>query len=226
MKIKDVCVLTYDFPHKRTQDLLFKLKTKDYNVKVFGTPWKERKNFKPLIPHRFFEADEILPSELCNKFGFKYSRVESVQEIQTDDYILIGGAGIIPEKITKTKKIINSHPAYLPYVRGLDSLKWAIYYNKPIGVTTHIISGETDTGWLIKKKLVPIYPWDTFHSIAYRQYELEIKMLANSVHDLETAKLEPLSNKESIPHRRMPNELELKLLDKLTKIISKKNNNQ
>ena len=40
-----VYVLTYDFPHKKTQYLLFKLKLKDYNVTVIGTPWVERKNF-------------------------------------------------------------------------------------------------------------------------------------------------------------------------------------
>ena len=56
-----IYVLTYDFPHKKTQDLLFKLKLKDYNVTVIGTPWVERKNFTPLIPHRFFKADNIYP---------------------------------------------------------------------------------------------------------------------------------------------------------------------
>ena len=86
-------------------------------------------------------------------------------------------------------KIINSHPAYLPYVRGLDSYKWAIYYGKPIGVTSHIISEEADSGYLIKKALVPIYNWDTFHSLALRQYELEIDLLVDSIEDIKTATL-------------------------------------
>ena len=46
--------------------------------------------------------------------------------------MLIGGAGILPKKLVNSMKIINSHPAYLPYVRGLDSLKWAIYGNNHI----------------------------------------------------------------------------------------------
>ena len=41
-------------------------------------------------------------------------------------------------------------------MRGLDSLKWAIFEGKPIGVTTHIISEETDTGWLINKQLLSL----------------------------------------------------------------------
>ena len=218
-----VYVLTYDFPHKKTQDLLFKLKLKDYDVTVIGTPWVERKNFTPLIPHRFFKADNIHPKELCNKLGFKYKKVQSLDELEINDYILIGGAGIIPEKLTFSKKIINSHPAYLPYMRGLDSFKWAIFEGKPIGVTTHIISEETDTGWLINQQLLPLYSWDTFHSVAYRQYQMEIEMLANSLNDIKKATLEPLSNSYCEPKRRMPHRYEMKLINRFNKMIDKYN---
>ena len=214
-----VYVLTYDFPHKKTQDLLFKLKIKDYQVTVIALPWVDRKNFSPLIPHRFFKAHKIYPKELCERLNFKYQKINSFSELEITDYTLIGGAGIIPQKLTDSKKIINSHPAYLPYVRGLDSLKWAIYDGKQIGVTTHIISEEIDTGWLIKKEKLPIYSWDTFHSVAYRQYELEIDMLANSIEDLKKAKLEPLSSSYSIPKRRMPHKYEQKLISKLKNMI-------
>lgn len=36
-------------------------------------------------------------------------------------------------------RIINAHPGYIPVVRGLDSLKWAIVEGLPIGVTTHLL---------------------------------------------------------------------------------------
>lgn len=218
-----VYVLTYDFSHKKTQDLLFKLKIKGYNVTVVATPWVKRKNFTPLIPHRFFKADNISPSELCSKLGFKYKKVQSLDKLEITDYILIGGAGIIPEKLTNSKKIINSHPAYLPYMRGLDSLKWAIFEGKPIGVTTHIISEETDTGWLIKKQLLPLYSWDTFHSVAYRQYEMEIDMLVDSIEDVKTATLESLSNSYCEPQRRMPHRHEMKLISRFNKMIDNYN---
>ena len=65
--------------------------------------------------------------------------------------ILIGGAGILPKEIIDNVNIINSHPAYLPSVRGLDALKWAIYNDMPIGVTSHIISEEADSGFLIRR---------------------------------------------------------------------------
>ena len=68
-------VLTYNAPHRKTQDLLFRLKAKGYNdVCVLATPWEERKNFRPLIPHRqvdFLNIDKEEGKEL-KKFLFNH----------------------------------------------------------------------------------------------------------------------------------------------------------
>ena len=217
-------VITYDAPHRKTQDLLFRLKLRGYNnVLVYATPWVLRKNFTPLIRHRNFTKQNFLPEQVCNSLGYKFNFCKTLDEIKPDgnsDIMLIGGAGIINKEVIEKFTIINSHPAFLPYVRGLDSLKWAIYCNKPIGVTSHVISEETDAGFLIKQKLVPIYSWDTFHSIALRQYEMEMDFLADSIIDIKNASLEPLSTKESEPMRRIPHIKEKELLAKLEIIKS------
>ena len=134
---------------------------------------------------------------------------------------MIGGAGILPSDVVNSGNVINSHPAYLPYMRGLDSLKWAVYYGKPIGVTTHVISEECDAGKLIKRQLLPLHSWDTFHSVAYRQYELEIDMLVDSIEDIKTASLEELSTTESNPMRRMPHRIEARLLKRFQDMIDR-----
>ena len=217
-------VLTYNVPHRKTQDLLFRLKLRGYdNVQVFATPWVDRKIFSPLIPHRNFKEQNFLPKEVCQSLNYEFNLCESLNEInQSDesDLILIGGAGIINKEIIDKFTIVNSHPAFLPYVRGLDSLKWAIYFNKPIGVTSHVISEETDAGFLIKRELVPIYKWDTFHSISLRQYEMEMDFLADSIVDLKSTSLEPLSIIESEPMRRIPHQKEKELLTKVENIKS------
>jgi phosphoribosylglycinamide formyltransferase-1 len=133
--------------------------------------------------------------------------------------VLIGGSGILSKDLADSGNIINSHPAYLPYVRGLDSLKWTIYHNKPIGVTTHFISNECDAGRLIRRELVPLYSWDTFHSVANRQYEMEVDMLVDSLQDISTASLEELSTQESSVMRRMPHSNEMRLMKRFQKII-------
>ena len=215
-------VITYNAPHRKTQDLLFRLKLRGHNeVEVFATPWVNRKNFTPLIPHRNFRKQNSYPEDLCNCLNYKFKSIDNLNEIPSEgknSTMLIGGAGIINKEIIDKFTIINSHPAYLPYVRGLDSLKWAIYFNKPIGVTSHVISEEADAGFLIKQDLVPIYSWDTFHSIALRQYEMEMDFLADSVIDIKTANLEPLSTTESEAMRRIPHSKEKELLTRLEKI--------
>ena len=217
-----ISVLTYNAPHRKTQDLLMRLKIKGYNsIRVLAVPWVKRKNYKPLIPHRNFENLNIKPYELALRLGYDFHEIviEDLNKFK-NDYILIGGAGILPEEVVNCGKIINSHPAYLPYVRGLDSLKWAIYNNEKIGVTTHIISKDCDAGKLIKREIVPIYSWDTFHSLAFRQYDLEINMLVDSIEDVKIAVLEDLSTEISKPTRRMPHSKEKELLKRFDKILN------
>ena len=216
-------VLTYDAPHKKTQDLLLRLKARGYDdVFVLATPWEERKNFKPLFPHRKFNTLDVTPSDLCKRLGYRCEKIE-IEDLgnMPNNYILIGGAGMIPKDIANRGNIINSHPAYLPYVRGLDSLKWAIFNGQPIGVTTHIISDECDAGKLIRQELLSLYAWDTFHSVAYRQYELEIDMLVDSIEDVTTSPLHELSTTKSSPHRRMSHQDEVKMIKRFGQMIDK-----
>ena len=83
------------------------------------------------------------------------------------------------------------------------------------------MSEECDAGKLIRQELVPLYSWDTFHSVSQRQYEMEIDMLVDSIKDVKTASLDELSTTESTPHRRMPHRIEVNLLDKFQQIINK-----
>ena len=102
-------------------------------------------------------------------------------------------------------------------------MKWAIYDGLPLGVTSHIISSEVDLGILIKREMLPLYYWDTFHSVAWRQYELEINMLANSIEDLYKNPQIPVEDLEEIqlpaPRKRMPHKCEIRLIDKFNKRI-------
>ena len=90
---------------------------------------------------------------------------------------------------------------------------------KPIGVTTYIVSKECDAGKLIRRERVPMYSWDTFHSFANRQFELEIEMLANSIKDLENAPFSELRIDESNQMRRMPHKYEATLIEKFNSLV-------
>ena len=101
-------------------------------------------------------------------------------------------------------------------IKGLDALKWAILYKEKIGVTTHFIDGSVDGGLMIDRKLVPLYYEDTFHSFAYRQYELEVDMLIDSINK-EPENIE--IGESSYPtFRRMPHRLEYRMLEKFEEL--------
>ena len=198
-------VITYDVPHKKTQDVLFRLKAYGYDdVVCIALPFIPRKKFIPLIRHRMVNELPIQPWVFCNSLGFTYT--ESLRLTQYDK-IIIGGANILSKDMIGKHEIINSHPGYLPYVRGLDSLKWAILGGYPIGVTTHVIDG----GMMIDQQLITIDYFDTIHSLGYKTYQKELDMLIDAL--INDTRI-PI-DKGNLPKRRMPHRLEVKMLAKL-----------
>ena len=224
-----IVVLTYDAPHRKTQDLLFRLVAKGYkNILVAATPWQERPAFKALIRHRPTEAIPIPLREFCKSLGYPFQVVRAEELFsfllqEGGEPVLIAGAGILSKEVIERRKVINAHPGHLPVVRGLDAFKWAVYEDLPIGVTTHVVSEEADAGFLIRQQLVPVDRWDSFHSVATRQYEMEIAMLADAVEDLKKAALTPLDDRRYPVRRRMPHEKEKELFARFQKLVEKSN---
>jgi phosphoribosylglycinamide formyltransferase-1 len=204
-----IIVLTYEAPHRKTQDLLMQLAargvmneettTGDPRVHVLAVPWEKRKNHKPMISHRPGEPHwparpiQIPPDKFARNLGCSYD-VTSKEYMPTlltrlgeaVEVVLIGGAGILGSNIVNNHVVVNAHPAWIPYGRGLDSLKWCIYHSLPIGVTTHICDENADAGWILEQRIVERYEGDTFHALAHRQYEIEIGMLVNAVELVRT----------------------------------------
>ena len=212
-------VITYNIPHRKTYDALCLLKAKGVNdVAVFAEPQRYKKTFKPLINHRPQNANEITPRELCNNFNYQYYETSPEKALPPNSKALLCGSGIISGELINNYRIINSHPGYLPNVRGLDALKWAVYDGQPIGVTVHQLGEYIDAGLIIERKLVPLYFNDTFHSVAQRQYEMEITMLVEALYKIENATEFVLPQNYPL-RKRMPRELETRLIKRFNNII-------
>lgn len=216
-----IAVITYNTPHRKTQDVLHGLKAKGYQyVKIYALPFVRRENpFKPIFQHRPSKAINIEIEDYARNFNYQFATTTAEtlnQQLIEDkaDFVIIAGAGLLPDELVVNHKIINTHPGFLPKTRGLDSLKWAIVKGVEIGVTTHFVDTEADAGFLIEQKLVPIYHNDTFHSVATRQYEMEIEMLINSIELIPNLLEFPsLSTTEYEATRRMPKTIEQDLMD-------------
>lgn len=220
MQQPKIAVITYNTPHRKSQDVLFQLKAKNYqDVHAFALPFVHRENpFKPLYQHRPSKAIDVKPSTLCENLGYTFETTtaetlnKQLNELKAD-FVIIAGAGLLPDELVLNHRLINAHPGYLPFTRGLDSLKWAIMKNERIGITTHFVDTEADAGFLIDQQYVPIYANDTFHSVAYRQYEMEIEMLIEALDLIPKRNDFPsLATTKYEATRRMPKAIEENLM--------------
>ena len=216
----NIAIITYDRAHRKTQDTISKLLIRGYrNLTIIALPWEERKNFKPLFSHRPSNCEEIQLDVLCKNLSIASEKMK-VEELcnyfnaNRFNHILIAGAGLLPDELVLKHKIINSHPGYLPFSKGLDAFKWAVYNGMPLGATAHYVTNTADEGTLIHQEMINVEFTDTFHSVANRLYELEVKLLVDSIDLLE----EGLSANTSLSDinyratRRMPHRIEIAMM--------------
>ncbi len=71
--------------------------------------------------------------------------------------ILVYFNRIIPKKYVLKGEMINIHPSYLPYYKGVQPVFWALLNNETeIGVTIHKVDVGIDTGAIYEQYKLPI----------------------------------------------------------------------
>jgi phosphoribosylglycinamide formyltransferase-1 len=181
-----VGLITYHYPHLKTEQVLQTLLHKKLNFKMFALPFTQRKIRETLFIHRPNQVDAIASEVLAEKHSIPYIKCNTDKDIDNScDVYLVLGAGIISAECINGKKIINCHPGIIPACRGLDSFKWAIYDMKPLGITLHYIDSQIDAGDLISIIPTNIYKTDSLTTLARRHYENEIDCLSNFSEYLE-----------------------------------------
>lgn len=217
-----IVVLTFDHPHRKTQDLILKLLAHGIKPAIVATEWVDKPGFVPIIPHRPGNAMPIELSVMAKNLNLelrittKENLFETLTDLENIEAILLATGNIIEERIVKKYKVINSHPGYLPLIKGLDALKWAILYKEPIGVTTHYVNEQIDGGVIIERRLLKINYEDTFHNVAHRQYEMEVDMLISALF-VNSENVE-IGESKFETFRRMPHRLEPRMLEQFDQL--------
>lgn len=231
MKTKKLMLFAYDFPHKKTQDFLFRLLTEDYKLKYcIAAPWKKLNITPSLVRIDQSHVGLIHPRKICDRFGINYlvadhSSKETVDYIKKNkvDLYVISGARILTKEVIKAcqGRVLNIHPGLLPEVRGLDTFLWSIILKKPLGISAHLITSKIDSGLLIHKEKLPIYKDDSAFDITLRLLEYQTDILIKALKKLEEGKTnyEDLSKYENSYHTKMDPKLEKKALQKLKEWI-------
>lgn len=185
--MKNIDLLTYDCPHRKTSDILFELIVNGYNInRVYAAPLIDL-GLKPDIVKMSANACyNIHTAEICAKFKIPYI-VKPHADIEGGNLGIIGGARILPDHVIQKYSIgiINIHPGLLPNNRGLDNIKWALYHDIPQGLTVHFIDKYVDRGQIILKKKVPVYDDDKIYHIHQRLVSMQPKVLIDALNILE-----------------------------------------
>jgi phosphoribosylglycinamide formyltransferase-1 len=210
-------LLTYQHPHRKTQDVLFRLLAGGFDVTIIAAPWQDRINFKPLFPHRPSSCMNIWPDELARRFGCGYIEISDYRELDNIVGVtryIIGGAGIINP--LPSLPIINSHPGFLPLARGLDALKWSIYYDVKPGITVHQVTKETDSGPILYRQEINTEPGEQFYHYAMRIYQAEVSALVEHfLKEPEDTDCDLMyENSTGRITKRMPHNIELEMIKK------------
>ncbi len=176
-----ICILTYDYPHKKTAQVYFGLHaTKRHEIDFMIMPFTKRRARKVLFSHRPEQFVGCSAKDISNRDGniiHQYNDWSS--QIDKYDYFIVCGSNLIDKDFANSGKILNVHSGLIPMSRGLDSFKWAILKNNKLGNTLHIINEEADSGTIIYHSETPVFPEDDISTLAERHYQMEIWMLQN-----------------------------------------------
>ncbi len=210
---KMIGIITFNCPHRKTAEIIERCSKKISCICTI--PFKERKKRKILINHRPDQLSGPTPQEIGKAYSIKVLPLEFLvnSEYKDVDELIVGGAGILSDSIVKNFKIINSHPGLIPTTRGLDSFKWAIYFQEIMGVTIHQINAEVDLGVHIHHSKTIIYKNDNIADLAERHYRNEVNSLCEYISGtLAIKKICDLECKES--RMRMDLDKEAFILEK------------
>lgn len=234
MKIKDVVLFAYDFPHKKTQDFIIRLLVEKYNIKlVIAAPWK-----KLNLPTKVLRIDLkhfglVHPRKICERFDIDYivadhNSHKSIGLLSKEKYDLaiIAGARVLSSSVIAAAKnrILNIHPGLLPEVRGLETLLWSIYLGLPIGISAHFISSKLDSGRLILREKLKLKKDDTLLDISLRLSEVQSDVLVKALRLVESGGLGSLKNldiEKSRYNGAMPPDLQIVTIKRFPKWLAK-----
>ena len=221
MNTKKVMLFIYDFPHKKTQDFIFRLIVEGYEIKYcIAAPWKKLNIQESSVRVDQKHVGLIHPSLICKKLGIKYLSLDHESKQASEfikknpvDLAIIAGARILTSEAIEAcgGKVLNIHPGLLPDVRGLDTFLWSIYHKKPLGISAHFITPKIDSGLLIYKEKLNLYKGDSVFDVSLRLLEYQTEVLIKSLKILEGEELknlEDLSIYNTPYNTKMDNKLE------------------
>lgn len=111
--------------------------------------------------------------------------------LQPDIIIVIAFGQFLPKRILDLPRYgcINVHASLLPQYRGSAPIHWAIINGETVsGVTTMYMDVGMDTGDMILKSEIPIFPEDTTGSLHDKLQDLGAQVLSETLKNIAAGK--------------------------------------
>lgn len=231
MKNVKIAAFCYNFPHKKTQDILLKLFLEGIKINYIFSTEPIQLNIPPSTIHTKIKHIAVVhPKQIASRLGIKYYvlphnslDVKELIENNNIDLGIIAGARILNPYIINSFSIgiINFHPGIIPEARGLDAMFWSIYKGIPLGVTAHLIDDRIDAGRIIIKEKIPIYKNDTLLDLSERLYEKQIDILSPTIERALKGDWTYVDTRRSCYNKKMPGNIEKQLSNILPNYLEK-----
>jgi len=224
-----IVLFAYNFPHKKTQDFIFRILAEGYRIETIYAADPVKLNIpSSIVKTKINHRGLIHPKTIADAFGIRYIVTDHNNDLiinenkGTDNIAIISGARIIKANVVESfsKGIINFHPGIIPYARGLDALLWSIYNNIHLGVTAHLIDKRIDAGKILEIEQMPVYASDTIYDLSERLYELQLDMIPRTI-ELTIGNGGYFIDDYGHYNKKMPSDLEQRTLELLPEYINK-----
>jgi len=176
-----ISLITYDAPHKKTQDVLSRLlRHNQFDISLTLVPFKQRPGRAIAFVHRPAQLVGPDARSLAKQHNLETFAIAQWESFYLGvDYFLVCGAGLIDPRFCAGAQIINCHPGLIPQSRGRDAFKWCIYKGLQLGNTLHRIDEGVDLGTILHHQPTAVFADDDLAALAARHYEAEIELLAS-----------------------------------------------
>lgn len=103
------------------------------------------------------------------------------------DLIVLGDTRVIKKNIMDIPRIgiINSHPGYLPDVKGNNPYIWAIINNLPQGCSIHFIDKNVDTGDLLLREKIDLRTCKSYVELLQKIHHLCASLMVKTINEIK-----------------------------------------
>jgi len=153
---------------------------------------------------RFAESSSLLIMQPENLKDPEF--VDRLKELNADLFIVVAFR-MLPEVVWKIPSIgtINLHASLLPDYRGAAPINHVIINGESVtGVTTFFIDEKIDTGRILLREEIPIFPFENAGDLHERLMKHGARLVVKTLADIEDNKIAPIPQSQLMKSGTIP----------------------